>query len=145
MNHTFTAVAALVPPARSPHWPAVRRAHLKKHPACAACGRRDHVQVHHIHPYWLFPEMELDPQNLITLDEAPGVEHHYRLGHGGHSWHDFNPHVVAGQVDRGLALVVGGPQDLDFATGGKRVADARLDHVVADAARLLARQGGHHE
>ncbi len=59
--HTFVAVAALAPPRRSPHWPAVRAAHLRRFPTCAACGTFKGVQVHHVRPFWLFPALELDP------------------------------------------------------------------------------------
>lgn len=48
-------------------WPKVREEHLKQHPECAACGSTKGLQVHHIKPFHKFPELELDPDNLITL------------------------------------------------------------------------------
>jgi 5-methylcytosine-specific restriction protein A len=54
-------------PPRSPHWDAARKAWVKGHPACAVCGTRDNIDVHHVHPFHLFPEMELDPANFMTL------------------------------------------------------------------------------
>lgn len=56
---------------RSGQWPRVRREHLEREPACAACGRDEDVQVHHIVPYHVDPRLELDPGNLITLCSDP--------------------------------------------------------------------------
>ena len=78
-------------PPRSSHWPAVRAAHLREHPTCAACGTREKLEVHHVRPYHLCPARELDPTNLITLCEGPR-KHHLILGHRG-NWQDCNPHV----------------------------------------------------
>jgi len=83
---------------RSPHWPAVRAAHLKVQPACAYCGGVVQLEVHHIQPFHLFPELELDSENLLTLCEASavlaGANCHLVIGHFG-NWHRFNPAVVA--------------------------------------------------
>jgi 5-methylcytosine-specific restriction endonuclease McrA len=54
-------------PKRSPLWPKARRAYKKTHPACEACGRKIGVQVHHVIPFHLHPEKELDPENFIAL------------------------------------------------------------------------------
>ena len=48
-------------------WSKVRAEHLKKYPTCRACGSEKGLQVHHIKPFHQFPELELDPDNLITL------------------------------------------------------------------------------
>ena len=75
---------------RSPKWDRVRKKHLKNNSACAACGSEVRVQVHHIRPFHLFPELELDPSNLITLCELyindgddTNDNHHLHLGHAG--------------------------------------------------------------
>jgi hypothetical protein len=52
---------------RSSNWRNVRAEHLKQYPECAACGRKDNLEVHHIIPYHICPDKELDPTNLITL------------------------------------------------------------------------------
>jgi hypothetical protein len=52
---------------RSWKWKDVRKKHLKIQPSCQACGRLDNLEVHHIEPFQLKPEKELDPNNLITL------------------------------------------------------------------------------
>jgi 5-methylcytosine-specific restriction endonuclease McrA len=56
---------------RSPKWPKFRKQFLKGK-ACAACGKTDKLQLHHIHPFHLFPERELDETNVIPLCEGPG-------------------------------------------------------------------------
>lgn len=68
---------------RSGHWAAVRQQHLTMQPTCAVCGGTDKLEVHHIRPFHLHPDLELDPQNLITLCEANhgGVNCHLAFGH----------------------------------------------------------------
>ena len=53
--------------ARSPHWPRVRLRWLVDHPTCEACGRKQMLNVHHVAPFHLHPEKELDPANLVTV------------------------------------------------------------------------------
>lgn len=79
---------------RSPHWGKVRDAYLLEHPLCVACGGKDHLNAHHRKPFHLFPELELDPTNLLTLCEhGPGDTNcHLLLGHGG-NWSLWNPQV----------------------------------------------------
>lgn len=79
--------------ARSSHWRWVRKQHLINHPRCEACGTTDKLEVHHIQPFHLHPELELDPANLITLCEKPGHDCHFVFGHF-HNWKLFNPNVV---------------------------------------------------
>lgn len=80
-------------PARSPRWAAVRAQWLKWHPTCAACGTRDKLEVHHIRPFHLHPELELDSLNLLTLCENGG-NCHLVFGHL-KSWKSHNPAVCA--------------------------------------------------
>ena len=81
---------------RSSHWPAVRRQHLELHPACAMCGGTEKLEVHHIRPFHLHPELELDPSNLVTLCEANhgGANCHLLFGHLG-NFRSFNVDVIA--------------------------------------------------
>ena len=74
--------------ARSGKWSEVRRDFLKLHPACEACGIKDDLNVHHIKPFNQFPELELDPSNLITLCR----KHHFEVGHLG-NWRTANATV----------------------------------------------------
>lgn len=79
---------------RSPKWSAVRKHHLLTHNYCAACGNQENLEVHHIKPFHLHPELELEESNLITLCECKdGRECHLRIGHLG-DWHKFNVNVI---------------------------------------------------
>ena len=78
---------------RSPHWSTVRDKHLKTEPRCAYCGGVKNLEVHHIAPFHLHPEEELDDANLITLCESPGVNCHLERGHLG-NWKRCNPYIV---------------------------------------------------
>ncbi len=82
--------------ARSPRWPAVREGFLSQHPRCAVCGGIEKLEVHHIHPFHLHPELELDTTNLITLCESwkNGINCHLAIGHLG-NFRSFNPDVAA--------------------------------------------------
>jgi 5-methylcytosine-specific restriction endonuclease McrA len=78
---------------RSPHWPKTRRVYLLTHGACAICGYTLHLNVHHIKPFHLFPALELDPTNFITLGEkCPTGNHHFLFGHFG-DWTKWNPDI----------------------------------------------------
>lgn len=74
---------------RSSHWPHVRGVWIHIHNTCAVCGCKDDLDVHHIKPFHLFPALELEPTNFITLCRA----HHLLFGHL-MSWPSYNPHVV---------------------------------------------------
>jgi 5-methylcytosine-specific restriction endonuclease McrA len=78
---------------RSPEWSSVQKEHRLREPACVACGYKGRwLQVHHIKPFHLYPQLELDPNNLITLCERPRRNHHLLLGHLG-AWKSYNEHV----------------------------------------------------
>ena len=74
---------------RSSAWPKVRDAHLERKHCCAACGRRDRLDVHHITPVFVDPSKELEPDNLITLCRATC---HFLIGHLGY-WKSYNKDV----------------------------------------------------
>lgn len=79
---------------RSPQWPKVRSEFLRRHGKCEACGTRNDLNVHHVKPFHLYPEKELDPTNLITLCR----DCHLRYGHacdahGRVNWSCENPNV----------------------------------------------------
>lgn len=86
---------------RSPDWPAVRRLHLSREPLCQWCGGGEHVQVHHIFPFHLFPYLELydgvngtgRDGNLISLCERPDTQCHFRQGHKG-DWSSYDPGIA---------------------------------------------------
>ena len=74
---------------RSPRWDDVRDTHVVKNPFCAACGSREHLQVHHIIPFHIDPSQELNPENLITLCEKKSKNCHFKVGHLG-DWKKYN-------------------------------------------------------
>lgn len=53
---------------RSPRWTAFLRAFLKGK-TCIACGARDGLTGHHVIPFHLRPDLELDPGNVVPLCE----------------------------------------------------------------------------
>ncbi len=74
---------------RASGWPSLERLHLSKEGFCRVCGTTKNLQVHHRFPVHRWPEMELDPSNLMTLC-AP---HHLLAGHLC-SWASWNENVV---------------------------------------------------
>lgn len=73
-----------VPPntRRSGHWPTLRKEFLDKNPKCAVCGGTKNLEAHHIKPFHLHPELELDETNLIALCEASSTFNcHLIVGH----------------------------------------------------------------
>lgn len=88
-------IAALEAGTRFPGWPTLRRAHLAKHPACAICGSTKDREVHHIKPYTLFPDLEMEPSNLVTLCRSKnwGFNCHLAVGHGG-NYSMYNPYLL---------------------------------------------------
>jgi hypothetical protein len=77
---------------RAPGWKVLAIAWLAENPRCAACGRTEDVVPHHVMPYHLYPELELDWRNLVTLCEWRTLNCHLWLGHAG-NWSDWNPYV----------------------------------------------------
>ncbi len=78
---------------RSSRWPAVRKAFLVGK-SCAACGGIDSLEAHHMKPFHLYPELELDPNNLLALCEKPSHSCHFTFGHFW-NWSKYNEQVIA--------------------------------------------------
>lgn len=81
---------------RSSKWPKVRQAYLKAHQECAACGGKTSLDVHHVLPYHLRPDLELESSNLLTLCEKSerfGWACHRVFGHLG-NWKMYNQNMV---------------------------------------------------
>ena len=81
--------------ARSSRWNGVRNNFLKSYPCCEVCAGTNVLRVHHIKPYHLFPELELEETNLITLCESKnlGINCHLFIGHLG-NYRNINPDCV---------------------------------------------------
>ena len=88
---------------RSPKWKTVRDKHIKENPGCVACGVTKGLNAHHIRPYHLHPELELEPTNLVTLCESPAHNCHLIFGHL-LNWSSFNADVV--EDSKGFCLKV---------------------------------------
>ena len=111
---------------RSPKWRSVRAEHIKNNPYCAACGRKDGLEVHHIVPYHINPDLELEPSNLITLC---GKYCHFIFGHF-MDWKSWNENVVrdstlyyAGKIQRPY-------KEPEFGSQEKRCSNAIIDIIT---------------
>ena len=78
---------------RSPKWARVRKAHLKANPRCAVCNSKKKLEAHHIIPFHMRPDLELDRTNLITMCESKKTLNcHLIVGHFG-NYKKINPEV----------------------------------------------------
>jgi hypothetical protein len=69
-------------------WRKTRKAHIQRECCCQMCGLERKLEVHHIKPWHLAPELRYEETNLITLCR----ECHYRFGHY-LNWKHFNPEI----------------------------------------------------
>lgn len=76
---------------RSSKWHQVQKNFLNKNPVCAICESKNKLNVHHKKPFHLYPELELDETNLITLC-MDTKECHLLVGHLD-SFKKFNPNI----------------------------------------------------
>lgn len=76
--------------ARSPSWNKIRKKFLLENNKCAACGRSKDLEVHHIVPVHINPDLELDLDNLITLCANSC---HILFGHL-MDFKSYNPNVI---------------------------------------------------
>lgn len=74
---------------RSSKWRKVRKEHIKWNWKCECCNNLKKLEVHHIVPYHIAPELELDEKNLITLCRRC----HLLIGHLD-KWDRHNAEVV---------------------------------------------------
>jgi len=63
----------------------------KTHKACAWCGRTNRVDVHHIKPVSVAPELAEDENNMIMLCRKPQC--HLVVGHQGSFRNRYVPNV----------------------------------------------------
>lgn len=81
---------------RASQWKKTRASHLEANGMCLACGGRVSLEVHHLMPYHLAPELELEPTNLITLCES--ASHcHWTFGHL-LNWRSYNKNAKADAI-----------------------------------------------
>lgn len=76
---------------RSPGWGKVRTERIRLDGGrCRACGKKRNLQAHHIQPFHLQPELELDLDNTLTLCGRC----HLLIGHLDY-WKAYNKKVLA--------------------------------------------------
>jgi len=85
---------------RSPKWSKVRKEFLKTNQRCAACGSDTDLEVHHIIPVHINPELELNSDNFITLC---GRSCHLLMGHL-MDFRSWNPSVVEDSARINLSI-----------------------------------------
>jgi 5-methylcytosine-specific restriction enzyme A len=78
---------------KSSEWSRLEKRFKSNFDECAACGKKRGLVVHHIKPVFLFPSLELDVSNLITLCTAE-ANCHLAWGHLG-DFKSYNENVVA--------------------------------------------------
>jgi hypothetical protein len=77
---------------RSSGWRKVRKNHIKNYPVCYICGSKKKLQVHHIKDFSTYPDLELDPGNLVTLCVG-SMRCHFVWGHLG-NWKWINQNII---------------------------------------------------
>jgi hypothetical protein len=92
IDHDVTEAAKTQGHPRSPQWPTVRKKFLAGK-VCAACGKDDALEAHHVKPFAQHPDLELQELNLIPLCEHPSRTCHWHFGHNALEWASCNPHV----------------------------------------------------
>jgi 5-methylcytosine-specific restriction protein A len=90
---------------RSWFWRFARDNHLLEYPLCAVCGGTKKVVVHHIVPFHIAPDLELDPTNLITLCQGSrkSLNCHLLFGHLG-NFKKVNPSCVSDSAQWAIKL-----------------------------------------
>jgi len=87
-------------------WRKARKMHIEKNSYCIACGyqpkKAKGLDVHHIKPRHVRPDLATDQTNLVTLCRK--YDCHLRIGHWGNYRQKWNPNVVKrlGQIAIGL-------------------------------------------
>lgn len=81
--------------ARSGKWSRLRDTFLKGK-ECALCGGKKGLQAHHIKPFHLYPEDELNMDNLVALCEGKStINCHLIFGHFGDFRSKWNPDILS--------------------------------------------------
>lgn len=77
---------------RSSQWPRVRKEYLRGHEECEVCGKRKgllrSLEAHHILPFHLFPDKELEIDSLVAVCRSC----HWSFCHF-FSWASFNKDI----------------------------------------------------
>lgn len=76
---------------RSTQWPAVRDEYVREKKKCESCDSTERLQVHHVEPFHLRPDLELSKSNFIAMCMGEN-ECHLKIGHGD-DFKAYNPDV----------------------------------------------------
>lgn len=90
---TFTLAAKVLPVNTFRKMSSVKRQYVKEFCECAICGAQDNLEVHHVKPVHLYPELACDPSNFITLCDANNNSCHKWFGHFGNFTSKYNPFI----------------------------------------------------
>lgn len=93
LNYFFEENLKTLGVPRSPLWKEIRKKHLEKNPFCAVCGSDKNVVPHHIVPFHIDPNKELEITNLISLCEGKTFNCHLFFGHL-RNWSKYNKNIV---------------------------------------------------
>ncbi len=74
---------------RSSKWPSFIKKIKKEVGRCAVCAKRKGLEGHHIRPFHIYPDLELNPDNITILCRR----HHFILGHLEY-WKSYNPQMA---------------------------------------------------
>jgi len=90
---------------RSGRWRKVRKDFIEANPTCFVCGGSKKVEVHHVIPFSVAPDLELDPSNLVSLCEAKkyGLNCHLLIGHLG-NYRRTNPNFWTDAISWSMKL-----------------------------------------
>ena len=84
-----TADAGYVTALHDAQWRRTRNHFIRIQDDCQMCGADKQLQVHHVRPWHLYPELRYEHSNLITLCQPC----HFRFGHG-RNWQAYNPDIT---------------------------------------------------
>ncbi len=137
---------------RSSGWREVRNKFAKENPGCAVCGKRK-IQVHHVVPFHIAPERELEGSNLISLCQGIGTNKcHINFGHLG-NWSSWNEtvredaaHWKERRENRPLKPLkehksMGGIETSKY--NYLTIVGARVERVEEDGSLVLSKSGHH--
>lgn len=70
-----------------------KKDYLVLHPECAFCGCQKNIEIHHIQPLHLFPNLACDFHNFISLHDNSNNSCHRWFGHLGNFSSKYNPYI----------------------------------------------------
>lgn len=78
---------------RNNRWKKIRDSYIENNNACAVCGSKENLAVHHKIPVHVDKSQELNENNFIVLCQNKTMNCHFVFGHL-MNWTKYNPNVV---------------------------------------------------